>query len=77
MIAAVVLVLGLSFVLALWDAARRAIAHQDNNLALMKRLNALEIESDKQHQQLQVALGKLNAVAATTASRIPRLGPRS
>ena len=76
MIAAAVLVVGLAFILAAWDAARRNIAHQDVNLALIKRINALELEADKQHQQLQVVLGKLNAALASQSTRVPRIGSR-
>lgn len=76
MILATVIFLGLAFIGAAWDAARRYIAHQEANLTLTKRLNALEIESDKQHQQLQVALSKLNATLAAQSNRVPRLGPR-
>lgn len=75
MIAAVVLVLGLAAVLAAWDAARRYIAQHEAHLALMKRINLLEIEQDRQHQQLNAALGKLNAVAAAS-TRMPRVVPR-
>lgn len=69
--------LGLLFIGAAWDVARRALEHQRAHRELHERVDLLTQQIDKQHEQIQAVMGKLNASMAATSARMPRVIGRS
>lgn len=57
---------------AAWDIARRATDHYQALRACHERIDALTRDVEKQHEQMQAVMGKLNALGAATSNRMPR-----
>ncbi len=65
-------------IVAAWDVARKQVAATRYNQATLDRLANIDRELERQHQQQQAILGKVNAAVGAQASRLPRsLGVRS
>jgi hypothetical protein len=67
---------GLAFVLAAWDVFRRALVDHKHCRVLEERLVAVNQRLDKQHEQMQAVMGKINAVGAAQTTRVTRIGAR-
>lgn len=67
-------VVALVAIVAAWDAARLRIAASRFNQQTLDRLAHFEAQLDRQHEQQQAILGKLNAAMGAQASRMPRVG---
>jgi hypothetical protein len=65
-----------SFVLALWDAARRYLEVKLFNERELGRIIALEHEQQKLREQIDNVGSKLNAAQASQATRSPVRGLR-
>lgn len=72
----VVALVGLAFVVAAWDVARRFVMQYEATTTLIQRIRTLELEQERHQQQLQAMMGKLSATVLATNGRIPRVGPR-
>lgn len=66
-------IIGTGAVLAAWDAARRHIAARRYNQELIDALQEQQRELERQGQQIQAVMGKLNTTTAATATRMPRI----
>lgn len=67
-----IIALGVLVTAAAWDVARRALDQRVVNRALHERIDLLYRQMEKEHDQLQAVMGKLNATAAAQSTRMPR-----
>lgn len=65
--------LGVLAIGAAWDVARRALDHQRAHRLIHERIDVLRHDVDKQHDQVQAVMGKLNASLAATSTRARQL----
>jgi hypothetical protein len=72
----VLIVVGMAFILAAWDVCRRALIDHKHCRALDERIVSVNQRLDKQHDQMQAVMGKVNAVGAAQTSRVTRIGAR-
>ncbi len=65
-------------IVAAWDVARKQVAASRYNQATLDRIANIDRELERQHEQQQAILSKLNAAVGAQASRLPRsMGVRS
>lgn len=67
-----VIALGLVVTGAAWDVARRALDQRAANREVHERIDLLTRQLEKEHDQMQAVLGKLNAATAASSTRMPR-----